>query len=332
MTKKFHRLSEKHPGIIAVALAFSAILQPLQAVAPGDPGILWSVDWSRDGKQFVVGGQWGVGLFDAETCKLTESTPLESAKKTTHVRWHPQRNLLAVSGGADSVSAIYNMDTHQKIPLVTHEGTRGIAWNPTGKLLATAGNDGSLQIWSDEGKLLHTSRQEKAKSMTGVTWHPTENKVLMIGEFISLHDESGTVIKQVRHRPDSKGPCLLLCVEWHPSGEFFVTGDYGNHETGDLPVLQFWSPDLQLLKTFAATGDAPFRNISWNRDGSLLASASDALRIRSEDGELRHVGKSQDLLWGIHWNPKGDRLLTSSIAGQVTLWTGAAEVIKNVRP
>ena len=214
--------------------------------------------------------------------------------------------------------------------MATKEGTRAIAWNPTGKLLATVDNDGSLQIWSDEGKLLHTTRQEKAKGMTGVAWHPANNRVLMIGEFISLHDESGTVIKQVCHRPEAKGPCLLLCVEWHPSGEFFVTGDYGNHDTGDLPVLQFWSPDLGLLKTTTAANDAPFRNISWNRDGSLLASASDALRIWSKEGESRHVGRSPDYLGGGRWNPAGDRLLTSSMEGHVILWNGSAEVLKMI--
>jgi WD40 repeat protein len=321
-------MSGKLSVCIAAALTSAGILQPLPAVAPGAPGILWSVDWSQDGNQFAVGGDWGVGLFDAKTFEQRHSPMLDGAKKGTQVRWHPQLNLLAVSGGADSVTAIYNTDTHRHFPMETKEGTRAIAWNSTGKLLATAGNDGSLQIWSDEGKLLHTTRQENAKGMTGVAWHPARNNVLMIGEFISLHGESGSVIKQVRHRPGAKGFCLLLCVEWHPSGEFFVTGDYGNHDTGDLPVLQFWSPDLQLLKTITTASDAPIRNINWNRDGSLLASASDTLRVWSKDGEPLHVGKSPDHLWGVHWNPAGDRLLTSSMEGHVTLWNGSAVVLK----
>ena len=36
-----------------------------------------------------------------------------------------QRNVLAVSGGAEDVTAIYDVATGRKIPLTTREGTRG---------------------------------------------------------------------------------------------------------------------------------------------------------------------------------------------------------------
>ncbi len=317
--------------IMALLVAFVSLMQPVMAKEPGDPGILWSVDWSPDGKLFAVSGEW-VGIFDARTYERRRYPSLDGAKKGNKVQWHPLRNLLAVSGGADDVTAIYDVAADRKILLPTKEGTRGIAWNSTGELLATAGNDGSLQIWSETGKLLHTTKQDKAKGMTGVAWHPTENKVVMVGEFIMLHDGAGKLIKQMRHRPEAKGFCLLLCVEWHPSGEFFAIGDYGNHDTGDLPVIQFWSADCKLLKTINVSEniDGPVRNIGWNREGTLLASASDALRIWSKDGELRHVGKSPDHLWGVRWNRAGDQLLTSSIEGRVTLWTDKAEVSKKI--
>lgn len=316
---------------MAWLLTFVSAMQPVVAKEPGDAGILWSVDWSPDGKWFAVGGEW-VGIFDARTHERRRYPSFDGAKKGNKVQWHPQRNWLAVSGGADDVTAIYDVAGDRKTLLPTKEGTRGIAWNSTGELLATGGNDGSLQIWSEAGKLLHTTRLEKAKSMTGVAWHPTENKVVMVGEFITLYDGAGRLIKQLRHRPEAKGFCLLLCVEWHPSGEFFVVGDYGNHDTGDLPVIQFWSSDGKLLKTISVNenSDAPVRNISWNREGSLLASASNALRIWSKDGELRHVGKSPDHLWGVRWNRASDQLLTSSLEGRVTLWTAKAEISKRI--
>lgn len=308
---------------------FLVLLQPAIAVEPGEPGIVWSVDWSADGNYFAAAGPW-VGIFDAKTLERRRFPSLAAAKKGTKVRWHPNRNLLAVSGGGDDVTAIYDLAGDRKIELPTQEGTRGIAWNSNGELLATAGNRGELQIWSAEGKLLHTTRQEKAKSFTGVAWHPKVDRVVTVGEFITMYDGGGTIIKQVRHRPDAKGMCLLLCVEWHPSGEFFVIGDYGNHDTGDMPVLQFWSVEGRLLKTITSTNSAPFRNIAWNREGSRLASASDALRIWSKDGDLRHTGMSPDHLWGVRWNSAGDRILTSSFEGRVTLWTATAGLARTI--
>ena len=159
------RIHGKLSLCFAVFLAFAGWQQPTQAGEPGRRGILWSVDWSADGKLFAIGGEW-VGVFSAETYAKRPFPSLDGSTMGTKVRWHPQLGLLAVSGGSAEDSAIFNMITDQKVPLKTKEGTRAVAWNSTGELLATAGNDGSLQIWSRDGKLLHMTRQEKAKGMT----------------------------------------------------------------------------------------------------------------------------------------------------------------------
>ena len=146
-----------------------------------------------------------------------------------------------------------------------------------------------------------------------------------------MYDAKGTLIKQVRHRPRAKGECLLLCVEWHPSGDFFVVGDYGNQRTHDLPVLQFWSDELVPQATITASTSAEIRNISWSPDGELLASASDGLRIWTKGGQLVKHGQSPDLLWGVRWNNAGNSLLTSSLSGRITLWTSEADVRRIVQ-
>ncbi len=272
-----------------------------------------------------------MGIFDAERQLKRQSPALDSLKAVAKVRWHPRRNLLALSGGSEGgMTGIYDPAADQKITLKTKEGTRGIAWNGSGELLATAGNRGELQIWSANGQLLQTTRLANAKSLTGVAWHPTEDKLVTIGEFITLYDGKGSITKQVSHRPGAKGYCLLLCVEWHPSGEFFVVGDYGNTDAGEAPVLQFWSSDCKLMKTIEVKDGAAFRNVSWNRDGSLLASASDSLRIWSRDGQLRHIGQSPDLLWGVRWNRDGNRVLTSSHDGRVSLWSPEAQISRHL--
>lgn len=310
--------------LAASLFAYTAFFQSAHAA-----GILWSVDWSADGKLYVVGGE-NTWLFDANTHERHSVPSFESIKSARKVRWHPSGKLLAVSSRDVDATAIHDISSGKKILLKTVEGTRGIAWSPDGDRLATAGNDGSLQIWDSTGELLHTSRQEKARSLTGVAWHPADDKILSVGDYITLYDASGTILKQMRHRPEAKAPCLLLCVEWHPSGEFFVVGDYGNHDTGELPVIQFWSADFKLLETITAADPAPFRNISWNRSGSFLASAGGGLGIWSRRGELQYVGKSPDHLWGVRWSPDGNQVVTSSIEGRVTLWSASADVLRKV--
>lgn len=290
--------------------------------------ILWSVDWAPHHTFFAVAGDW-VGLFDGESLTRYPFAPMDGTRGD-NVRWHPQHLRVAVSGFAPDTTVIYDLSTGAGIALHTSEGTRGVAWNARGDRLATAGNDGAVQVWSADGQLLRTMRQPDAKSLTGVAWHPRNDTLAAVGEFIILYDESGKIRHEIRHRPQANGPLLLLCVEWHPSGTFFVVGDYGNHDTGEAPALQFWSADGALLKSIEIPVGAAFRNVRWSPDGTRLASASDALRIWSAEGELLHEGRSPDRLWGVGWDPSGRRIVTSSEQGRITLWSSDAQIVQRL--
>ena len=321
--------------------ALFVMLSITTADAQSADRILWSVAWNSDGSQFAVGGVNTLWLFDAKTF---ERKSLLSAAETetsgvaeteyatvTSVSWHPFRKLLAVSSQGGNVNGIYDIDAGNRIPLKLDHG-RGVAWKRTGDVLAMSSpGDGRLRIWNSEGALLHDiPRYKDARGLTGVAWSPSGDRLVTLGKYLTLHDANGVVVKQVTHRPDAKGFCLLLCAEWHPSGEFLAVGDYGNPDTGDPPTLQFWTAHGELMKEMPVNGGAEFRNVSWNRDGTMVASASDKLRIWTKAGELKHEGDSPDVLWGVAWRPDGDRILTSSIEGRVTLWTSEAKVSKRI--
>jgi len=316
--------------VVLLLVAMVVLPEATNAQTSRLSGILWSVDWSFNDRYFAVGGERTLWVFDSKTRKQVPWSAPDVLHVGMAVKWHPQKNLLAVAGDKE-VTGIYDLSTGHKTPLKTAEGARGVSWNHSGDLLATAGNDGSMQVWQTDGTLLHTTRPENGKSLTGIEWHPSKNSFVSVGEFIAIHDGEGKILKQITHRPAAEGFCLLLCVEGHPSGEFFVVGDYGNHETGDPPVLQFWSPEGTLLKTIVQEGGAEFRNIGWSPDGSWLASASDALRVWTKDGTLLNSGDPASLLWGVRWNHADDQLLTSSLRGDVTLWNSKADGPEEIR-
>jgi WD40 repeat protein len=303
---------------------------------------LWTVRWNPDGSQFAVGGVDALWVFDAATLEraslIPDLPPERRAAATdwpymaiTRLAWRPTRNLLAVSSQGNGVdrNGIYDLDCGTSIPLRLGF-CRGVRWSPTGDRLATADSDGHLKIWNIDGDLLHDiPRFQEAIGLAGVAWSPCGDRIVTIGNRITIHTGEGSPIKQIMHRPEAaERPQLILSVEWHPSGKFFAVGDYGA-EVED-PILQFWSADGDLLKNILIEGGAEMRNLSWNRDGTLLASASDKLRIWSRDGNLLHEGDSPDLLWGVDWHPDGDRILTTGLDGRVTLWSATAQPIKQI--
>ena len=77
----------------------------------------------------------------------------------------------------------------------------------------------------------------------------------------------------------------MLCVEWHPSGELFVTGDYGDYDNNYPPLLQFWTSEGKKIKTIEKS-KAEFRNLKWSKDGTLLATASENIRLWDRNWNL----------------------------------------------
>ena len=321
------------------ALLF-VMLSVAVAEEPSADRTLWTVEWNPNGSQFAVGGVNTLWMFDANNYERKSFLSLgnqdnqqadDTEYTVTTVSWHPFENYLAVLSQGGNVNGIYDTTSGTRIPLKFDQG-RGVDWRAKGDMLATTSpGDGHLRLFKSDGSLLHdVPRHKAAKGLTGVAWQPSGNKIVTIGKYITMHDAHGTVNRQITHRPNAEGECLLLCVEWHPSGEFFVVGDYGNNDTADPPAIQFWSADGDLMKTIAIDEGSEIRNVSWNHEGTLLASASDGLRIWTKAGELKHEGDSPDLLWGVDWHPREHRLLTSSAEGRVTLWTPDANVSKRI--
>jgi len=280
--------------------------------------ILWTADFSSDGKMIAIGGNVdSLKIYKTKNLGLIKFFPI--ANTITCATWHPHKNILAVgTQGASDTPFIIDVETGKKKELsgVSPDGARGVDWNSTGEYLAIADNDGQISIYDIDGHLIRKISHENTKSITAIDWHPKKNIFVTVGDKIRIFDIDGTLLKTISHR---KEETLLLTVAWHPSGSFFATGDYGEVEKGYLSFLQFWSEYGDLLMTNAFS-KGEYRNMRWNRKGTKLATASDALRIWDKKGNLLAEGISEDYLWGLSWQKKGHRIVTSSKKQEVVLW------------
>jgi WD40 repeat protein len=109
----------------------------------------------------------------------------------------------------------------------------------------------------------------------------------------------------------------------------FATGDYGEKENNIESLLQFWNANGTLVESLHGS-KAEYRNIRWNKTGELIATASDALRLWSKDGQIIYSGNSDDLLWGIDWDSSNKTIITTSNNGRIKLWNNKAEFVKGI--
>ena len=313
-------IGEKILTVLIILLTF--VENQIFAQDIEDKKILWTTDFSSNGKYIAIGGDIDtLKIYSLKDFKLYKFYPTK--KTITCVKWHPFKNVLAIGTQmSEDKVRIINFETDKIIELngVSPDGARGIDWNYTGDFLAVADNDGQILIFDIDGKLIRTIKQENTKSITSIDWHPKKNIFITVGDKIRIFEIGGTLLKTIIHRQEE---VLLLCVAWHNSGDFFVTGDYGDSQNHYKPLLQFWSINGDSLKSISIS-EGEYRNISWNSKGNRLASASDALRIWNKEGHLIYEGNSKDYLWGISWNRKGDRIATSSTEQRVIIWDNKA--------
>ena len=305
---------------IAFIVLLSCISLNVPAQQNGNSKILWTAVWSDNGKYIAIGGYNNeLLIYDGKYFNLLKKYPFE--KGILRVAWHPYNNLLAIAAEGNDTRLI-NLDTEEQTLLNDSGGSRSIAWNDDGSRVASANYNSVIKIWDQEGQLLKRIEGVAEKSFLGIDWNGKE--VVVVSDSIWLLNEGGAIIKKWKNRRED---VAVLCVQWHPSGKFFVTGDYGHDDVKSL--LQFWDQQGHLLKQNDIS-KAEHRNISWNRNGKKLASASDALRIWNKRGKLLYEGKSPDLLWGVDWSPDGKYIVTSSIEGRVIIWNRKANIVKQI--
>ena len=309
---------------ILTVLNFLIIVFCNQIIAQNEKEILWTTDWSPNGKLIAIGGNIdSLNIYNSDL-KLHKTFPVKNT--ITRVKWHPSKNMIAVATQVSSEkSFILNLDSNEKIELtgISPDGARGIDWNFTGEYLAVADNDGQILIYDIKGELIRkfVNQTNSTKGITAIAWHPKKNILTTITDQIRFLDIEGNLIKSIKHRPEE---VMLLSLAWHKSGDFFVTGDYGDKK--DKSLLQYWNEQGEILKSIdISIGE--YRNLSWNPDGNRLASASDALRIWDTKGNLISVGNSKDYLWGVSWNKNGNKIITSSTQQRIILWNKKAKKI-----
>lgn len=302
----------------------------------------WTADWSPDDQFVAIAGVDSiVRVYYADNLKLYKSFPLNNYIHS--VKWNLDSKVLAIATLNEYV-LLLDVSTGGLIKLNNKagpnhlpdgNGSRAIGWNHTGEMLAVGGLDGIIKIWDKQGNLLKYAEKKYIPetdfvSYLALDWHPYKNTFVAANFEIQLYDSTCKEIKAMEH---TNKEALILCAKWHPSGDFFVIGDYGHNWEGEnVPsLLHFWSSDGRLLKNVHGS-KGEYRNIDWNNSGNLLATASDVLRIWTKDGTKLYesLPDSSNYLWGISWNANGRKIVTSSRHKTIAIWDSEAKLIKRI--
>ncbi len=203
-----------------------------------------------------------------------------------------------------------------------------VSFSPDGKTLASASDDGTVKLWSADGRELKTLAAHTAP-VYNVSFSPNGRLLATASadKTIKLwkQDSSGQFESQpyktfVGHRS------AVHRVTFNPTGTLLAS------VSADKTV-KLWTIDGRLLKTLKGH-TAPVWGISFSPDGKTLASASDdaTIRLWALNGRPIRVlkGHAEDVN-SVSFSPDGKLLASASNDRTVKLWTIKGQQVRTFR-
>lgn len=198
----------------------------------------------------------------------------------------------------------------------------GFDYSPDGQLIAAAGANGTVQLWSLTGELLHDLQGLDELQAWGVSFSPDSQRLAAIAEdgSILIWTTDGKLIQTLQGNKD-----LGLRIEFSPDGQRLVASS----GSGTLRIFQADGTLLHEIKGH----DAAVFGLSVSPDGQFFASSSSdsTAKLWRWDGTLvRTFAEHTDAVFGVDFSVDGQRLATASADNTVTLWSLEGEKIKTL--
>lgn len=146
------------------------------------------------------------------------------------------------------------------------------------------------------------------------------------GDDIRIIDIKTRSTRTIKHLKESTG---ILTFAWHPSGDFFASGDYGHHGEGIPSLIQVWDRSGNKLHEVSA-GKLEYRTVRWSLDGKFLFTSGDAVRQWDTALNLLGTGPEQKGIWGLCHNPKSGRILSATFNGDVLVLDEQLNLVRKI--
>ncbi|GAB4183776.1 MAG: AAA-like domain-containing protein [Coleofasciculaceae cyanobacterium] len=207
--------------------------------------------------------------------------------------------------------AIYGVKKRDRLEDYSPKVT-SVRFSPNGKMIASANQDGTIKLWSIEGKELITLTGH-SKQVTSVSFSPDGKTIASASndDTIKLWSIQGRELMTLTGHGKR-----VNSISFSPDGKTIASAS--NDDT-----IKLWSIDGRELMTLTGHGKR-VNSISFSPDGKILASASndDTIKLWSIQGkELMTLAGHGKRVNSISFSPDGKTIASASNDDTIKLWS-----------
>ncbi len=252
------------------------------ATLTGHRDAVVGVNFSADGR-LLVSASWD------GTARIWRLAPESSQSSITSLSWQLERTIPVAA------TKIY-----------------GISLSPDGQTMALGVDDGSIQVWTTTGQLLHRW-QGLSGAITGVSFSADGETIATSGEagLIKLWSKTGK-LQQTLTGHQGK----VNSVNFSPDGSLIVS-------TGDDRTVRLWNRQGQLTQTLTGhQGWVMYAAFSADSQFIVSGGRDESLRVWRRDGSLVESFQAHsDQVNAVIFNPLGNQVISGSNDKTLKLWS-----------
>ncbi len=309
---------------LSMIVAVTLWMNPIQTIDRGDafpsvvlagnPGTVWSVDFSPDGKQIAAAIEDGsVRIWDVASQTLLKSFNGHRGIAWM-VRYHPSRPLV-VSSGDDGWVKLWDSSTLELLKEWRADSSvKSVAFSPSGDRLVAGDREGIVHVYGIESGE-EITRQQQPGSILGVDYSADGKLIATVGsdKLVRLWDAESLEQRQTMSGHD--GP--IYNVRFASTGPFLATVGWNKN-------VRIWNSETgaEVANLVGSEGDV--WSVSFCSSGSHLVTGEQngAARVwdLSTSQPVATLRGHTSSVHNVTLDPNVHRIATSSRDGTIRVW------------
>jgi WD40 repeat protein len=288
----------------------------------GHQEFVWNASFSPDGRTVITGSaDTTIKIWNLEG-KLLKTIPTGTGSRYKH-SVSPDGKMIAVTTVSESGESVLLLSlTGKKLQQLKHKTfIWSVTFSPDSKTIITTDADRVVNLWSVDGKLLHTFPGYTA-GVSDVSFSPDGQTFVTVdeGRMVHLWSVRGKKLKAWNcYEPVSR-------VSFSPDGSSIAT-------TGRS--IRLWNVQGTNSPTLTIPPKVRDSSFSFSPDGQRFAiGMSDGiLKLANKQGQILHTltGHQPALVSSLSFSPDGNILVSGSRDGTIKIWNKQGQLLQTLK-